>query len=70
MSIRGNRPRVLIPGGINWRDESACVDRPADMFPEESDAAGNERARVVCGRCPVTEPCLLFAFASREAWGV
>src|SRR4051812_30542419 len=63
-------PLVVIPGGENWRDQSACVDRPADMFPDESDLPGNERARAVCGPCPVTEECLLFAFASREPWGV
>ena len=40
------------------------------MFPDESDIPGNERARAVCGRCQVTEPCLLYAFANREPWGV
>ncbi|MGC4940783.1 WhiB family transcriptional regulator [Kribbella sp. DT2] len=70
MTIRGSRALVLIPGGLNWRDAAACVDEPADMFPDESDVVGNERARAVCGLCPVTEECLLFAFASREPWGV
>ncbi|MET9318316.1 WhiB family transcriptional regulator [Kribbella sp. NPDC003505] len=67
---RNTFPLVLIPGGADWRDEAAYVDRPANMFPDESDIAGNERARAVCGRCLVTEGCLLFAFASREPWGV
>lgn len=73
MSKKAHRkvfPLVFIPGGVNWRDEAACVDQPANMFPDESDIAGNKRAWAVCGRCPVTEPCLLFAFASREPWGV
>lgn len=67
---RNASPLILIPNGEDWRDEAACVDQSADMFPDESDIAGAERARAACGRCPVTEPCLLFAFASREPWGV
>jgi WhiB family transcriptional regulator, redox-sensing transcriptional regulator len=66
----GSARLVLIPGRENWRDQAACVDEPANMFPDDSDIPGNERARAVCGRCPVTEPRLLFAFASREPRGV
>jgi WhiB family redox-sensing transcriptional regulator len=69
-AYRHTFPMVLIPGGVDWRDEAACVDQPADMFPDDSDIPGNERARAVCTRCPVTEQCLLFAFASNEPGGV
>ncbi|TCC48060.1 DUF2975 domain-containing protein [Kribbella pittospori] len=65
MAVRGTCALVLIPGGADWRGEAACVDQPANTFPDESDIVGKERARAVCGRCRVTEPCLLPAFASR-----
>jgi len=41
---------------------------PATFFP--SDGVGVDRARMICGTCPVTEPCLEYALDHRIEHGV
>lgn len=40
------------------------------MYPDDSDALGIQRARAVCGRCPVAGDCLAYALANAEGHGV
>jgi WhiB family redox-sensing transcriptional regulator len=53
----------------SWRQAAACrgVD-PEVFYPASEEESGP--AKVVCGRCPVRQPCLEFALASREREGV
>jgi WhiB family redox-sensing transcriptional regulator len=50
----------------------ACVGlgRPDDMFPDPADQAGVERARRVCGGCPVRAHCRTLARRLRVEHGV
>lgn len=55
-----------------WRAKARCRDGAATLtglfFSEElHDIA---RAKAVCGRCTVREPCLAGALERREPWGV
>lgn len=53
----------------SWRQAAACrgVD-PEVFYPLSDEEAG--AAKIVCGRCPVRQPCLEFALGSREREGV
>jgi len=55
----------------SWAD-ARCRDGTASMtalfFSEQIDDIA--RAKAVCARCPMIEPCLRGALARREPWGV
>ncbi len=52
-----------------WRHQAACrgID-PAIFYPEDEEPG--DAAKAVCLRCPVRQPCLEYALASRERDGV
>ena len=54
-----------------WRDQARCRGIDPQVFhpPEEDDAAADE-AKSICALCPVREPCLEYAIATREKEGV
>ncbi|MDQ3758242.1 MAG: WhiB family transcriptional regulator [Actinomycetota bacterium] len=56
---------------VDW-DRARCRDGAATMlnlfFSE--DIGEIARAKAICGRCEVREPCLEAALARREPWGV
>ncbi|HEY2300296.1 MAG TPA: WhiB family transcriptional regulator [Acidimicrobiales bacterium] len=55
----------------SWAD-ARCRDGTSGMtalfFSEQIDDIA--RAKAVCGRCPMQEPCLRGALSRREPWGV
>jgi WhiB family redox-sensing transcriptional regulator len=55
----------------SWAD-ARCRDGTGSMtalfFSEQIDDIA--RAKAVCGKCPMQEPCLRGALARREPWGV
>ena len=52
-----------------WRQHAACKGVEPDIFyPATDDEA--EVAKAVCAICPVRQPCLEYALASRERDGV
>lgn len=52
-----------------WMANGNCRNYPpAVFFP--SDGVGVDRARKICGSCPVTEPCLEHALEHRIEHGV
>ena len=61
---------------LDWQDEAAC--RSYDnllFFGEEGESelekqARESRAKVVCQRCPVAEPCLEFAMETNQKYGI
>lgn len=67
-AARGNRG--------NWRELAACrVAEPELFFPAASAGrpggqAAAERAKAVCGACPVRRECLQFALATRQRYGI
>ena len=61
----------------NWRASAACRGvAPAVFLPEESGDSDltREAHRIAketyCAACPVTGPCLEYALAHDENWGV
>ena len=62
--------RVSDPESVTaWMAEGTCrFHPPAVFFP--SDGAGVDRARAICGRCPVVETCLEYALENRIEHGV
>lgn len=52
-----------------WRQHSACRGVEPDIFYPPSDEEA-EIAKAVCDACPVRQPCLEYALASRERDGV
>jgi WhiB family redox-sensing transcriptional regulator len=52
-----------------WRQLAACRGVEPDVFyPTSEDEA--DAAKAVCAVCPVRQPCLEYALASRERDGV
>ncbi len=52
-----------------WMILALCRDRdPSFFFPQ--DGVGVERAKRVCGQCPVRAECLDYALSTRQEHGV
>ena len=57
------------PSPSSWRDKAACRGADSDVFfPERGESA--DPARQVCARCPVRQPCLVYALDNGIAHGV
>ncbi|MFF4258394.1 WhiB family transcriptional regulator [Streptomyces sp. NPDC001663] len=58
----------------NWRDQAACrYEDPELFFPIGTSGPAllqTEKAKAVCGRCPVRERCLEWALGHGEILGV
>ena len=58
----------------DWRDQAACRNEDPELFfPIGTSGPAllqTEKAKVVCGRCPVREQCLEWALAHGEILGV
>jgi len=52
-----------------WQDLAACREIPVEMFfpPAEQES---EVAKAVCANCTVRQPCLEFALAEAERFGI
>jgi WhiB family redox-sensing transcriptional regulator len=51
-----------------WADQAACKSaRPDELFVR---GAEQNRAKIVCGQCPVRTECLAEALDNRIEWGV
>jgi WhiB family transcriptional regulator, redox-sensing transcriptional regulator len=61
---------------LDWQDEAACKDYDNVLFfGEEGESelekqAREARAKSVCQRCPVIEPCLEFAMETNQKYGI
>ncbi|HVF13277.1 MAG TPA: WhiB family transcriptional regulator [Acidimicrobiales bacterium] len=57
-----------------WREQAACRDADAKLFFTigTTGIAANQiaAAKAICGRCPVREACLQFAFETNQEAGV
>jgi WhiB family redox-sensing transcriptional regulator len=59
---------------LDWTRRAACLDLDPELFfpisqegPSQSQV---QRAKDVCGGCPVQEACLDYALSTRQAYGV
>jgi WhiB family redox-sensing transcriptional regulator len=56
-------------GSPDWRERGSCRGADPEVFhPDDDDPA--DEAKEICARCPVREPCLEHAIATREKLGV
>jgi WhiB family redox-sensing transcriptional regulator len=55
----------------SWRQFARCrgID-PEVFYPVSDDEEAAEEAKAICALCPVREPCLEFALATREKNGI
>jgi WhiB family redox-sensing transcriptional regulator len=59
------------PQVMSWRAAGRCRGSdPAVFYPSPEDDSQAEEAKVICGTCPVRQPCLEFALTTREKHGV
>lgn len=61
--------RVRGPAG-EWADQGLCVNHPNQdlWFPERG--ASTAEAKAICRACPVQRPCLEYAVANGEKFGI
>jgi WhiB family redox-sensing transcriptional regulator len=52
----------------DWHRQAACRGMTELFFPDDSDPA--DVAKAVCRRCPVRIPCLDYAIANGEKYGI
>lgn len=64
-----SRPVPLFTLRDDWHIQAACRTSPPDMFFPDRGQPGDD-AKKVCVTCPVRIPCLEYALASREGYGV
>jgi WhiB family transcriptional regulator, redox-sensing transcriptional regulator len=56
---------------MSWRAKGRCRGSdPAVFYPPPEDDSQAEEAKLICGICPVRQPCLEFALTTREKHGV
>ena len=57
-----------------WRESAACRHADPELFFPISSigrgAAEAQQAKAVCARCPVRQPCLDFALATGQEFGI
>lgn len=65
----------MIPG--EWQDRASCRGLDTNLFypawrerRSQVRSSREERAKEICGRCPVVASCLADALARRDVWGV
>lgn len=57
----------------DWRARAACAGYPNTLFFPTSDGAEEasiEKAKAVCGVCPVVEDCLQYALETNQRSGI
>lgn len=54
-----------------WTRRAACRDQPHDWwFPEDRVGINEQRAKDICGTCPVRSECLEFALTTGQQYGI
>jgi len=69
------RPGITAaPGRAAWRGRAACRRVDTELFfpiGQGSRAmAETQQAKAICARCPVRQPCLAYALATGQAYGI
>jgi WhiB family redox-sensing transcriptional regulator len=64
------------PEQLDWQDQASCREYDNVVFfgeegESELEKQGREaRAKAICQRCPVIEPCLEFAMDTNQKYGI
>jgi len=54
-----------------WQDSAACRNVDTELFfPIGRAAAEGCQAKAICAGCPVRQPCLTYALATHQAYGI
>lgn len=54
-----------------WMGQARCREVDPDLwFPDKGESDKSQRAKEICGRCPVQRQCLQYALDNTECWGV
>jgi WhiB family redox-sensing transcriptional regulator len=57
-----------------WREAAACRQADPELFfpigSAGTGAAEIQRAKAICARCPVQRPCLTYALATSQEFGI
>lgn len=71
------QPLVEDADKLEWQEEAACRNHDNVLFfgPDQGESelekqARESRAKSVCQRCPVTQPCLEFAMETNQKYGI
>lgn len=71
MTYRNTPMEEEVPVSEPWREGASCRGHDLSVFfPDEGDAAGIERAKRICGNCPVAELCLSYAVETNQTEGI
>lgn len=72
-----NLPRIpAAPANSGWQSDAACRGLGDDLFFAPGNERGQtrrrreNRAKAICAKCSVVGPCLAWALAAEEAYGV
>jgi WhiB family transcriptional regulator, redox-sensing transcriptional regulator len=66
-----NPTNVMRDSDFKWQDEAKCVGMDTNIFFYDRGAhAQLERARKICGNCPVANDCLEFALTNHIEHGL
>ncbi len=68
-AVAGDLPAGYVEADPTWRLRAACRGLGPDLFFPET-AVGIAQAKAVCLGCAVREPCLAYALATRQRFGV
>ena len=68
-TLSGDDDGGLVASNEEWQDRAACRQIPVELFfpPAEQEA---DEAKAMCAICEVRQPCLEFAIAAGERFGV
>jgi WhiB family transcriptional regulator, redox-sensing transcriptional regulator len=70
----GRPETAAVPGRAAWRGRAACRHVDTELFfpiGQGSRAmAETQQAKAICARCPVRQPCLAYALATGQAYGI
>jgi WhiB family redox-sensing transcriptional regulator len=59
---------------IDWQEAAICRQADPELFfpigTTGAAVAEIQRAKAVCARCPVRRPCLTYALATRQEFGI
>jgi WhiB family transcriptional regulator, redox-sensing transcriptional regulator len=57
-----------------WQNSAACRNVDTELFfpigPIGRAAAEARQAKAICARCPVRQPCLTYALATHQGYGI
>lgn len=61
----------LVDDEQGWKDDAACTGMDYDtFFPNVGYNQHDLHARTICDKCPVKQPCLMFAVNNRIGYGI